>query len=252
MNYRKALKDMVIVQREVEKLRAEKETLGKGVVSVKTTLSSISDPSLLLSEDRGETVVQAAPLEMLAKLLFHPANADKHYVSGLLVLLHSEPIDLGEFVQYTEAAFQNTEWPDIRVPRMKGLIEKWKHWFPNDLHDPKKKAVLLPMFNLVGTAGMFDIQPSSMDDCQFDASVPVLTKEKDLALWATPHILAEHFAYYDLQILRGIPAYEFMGDEDYEDDGTLQRDEFDDRFCNREHRYLRRPLRLLERCTENR
>jgi hypothetical protein len=195
----------------VEKLKKEQEALNQPFAASRTPLSTIIDVRLMLTEDRELTVVQAAPLELLAKLLFHPGNTDASYIPGLLVLIHTEKIELPEFVTALCRAYETTEYADNRNPLIQGLIDKWRAWFPNDLTDSKKKSQMMPIFQLIGSAGIFDVQARSHDDCQFDPHVPVDTKQAEIAFCATPHVLAEHFSYYELEILRQIPAYEFMG-----------------------------------------
>jgi hypothetical protein len=211
MVYRAKLKEMCLLIRSVEKLRKEQGALNVPFGAHKIPLSAITDVRLMLSEDRDVTFVQAAPLELLGELLFHPGNTDVAYVPGLLVLLHTEKIEIPEFVTAVTRAYEKTEFIDTRNARVQALVDKWRAWFPNDLTDSKKKSQMMPIFQLLGSAGIFDVGTRSHDDCQFDAHVPIDAKQTDIAWAATPHILAEHFSYFELQILRDIPAYEFMG-----------------------------------------
>jgi hypothetical protein len=109
-----------------------------------------------------------------------------------------------------------------------------------DIHDAKKNVSLAPIFNPIGSVGIFDVRSRSHDDSQFDPNVPFNNREREIAWLTSPHVLAEHFSYYTLQNLRDIRPYEFMGKgwtatddwartAHHEDDRVLQHDVADDR-----------------------
>lgn len=62
-----------------------------------------------------------------------------------------------------------------------------------DIHDAKKKVSLVPIFDPVDSAGIFDIRSRSHDDSQFDPNVPFNNKEREIAWLASHDVLAGHF-----------------------------------------------------------
>jgi hypothetical protein len=178
MQYRARLKEMVLCQREIDNLKKENEALNIPFGASRLHLSKITDVRLMTSEDREITFVQAAPLDLLAELLFYPGNSDPAYAPGLLVLLHTEKIELPEFVTAVCRAYESTEYAETRNGRVQTLIDKWRAWFPNDLTDSKKKGQMMPIFQRIGSAGIFDVATRSHDACQFDAHVPIDAKAR--------------------------------------------------------------------------
>ncbi|OHS99203.1 RasGEF domain containing protein [Tritrichomonas foetus] len=175
-----------------------------------TPLTTIQDSRLLLSED-APYVVQAASLELLEKLVFNPANDDRDFYTGLLVFVHTEKLDMQSFVQALISFHNNSEYVQYREERLKDLVEIWRKWFPNDFQDAQTRSILSPLINLVGITGMYDVQPPLKVNVVFNTNVPFNAKETKIPFCASPLIIAEHFTYQELIILRNIQASEFVG-----------------------------------------
>ena len=207
LRYRKELRIMGDLMLQIENAKEKKAGKGTG-----RELANVGEPRLMLVEDGESTLVQAAPLDVLVSMLFHPGNTDTDYPQALLVLVHSESaIDIDEFVRQIMKCYEETDYWDTRKEKLSSFMNTWMEWFPNDFQGSSKKANILPLFNLIGSSGVFGLQPSMEENVIWDPSVPFNEKEQVLVFCATPLVLAEHFAYLELQIVRDIPPCEFIG-----------------------------------------
>ncbi|OHT06374.1 RasGEF domain containing protein [Tritrichomonas foetus] len=173
-------------------------------------LSVLHDSRLLLSEDVPVTV-QAASIDILEKLIFNPANDDIDFNTGILVLIHTEKIDLSSFVQGIISAHSTCEYLDQRDEKLRVFIEVWRKWFPNDFQDSGIRTILSPLVNLAGVTGIYDVQPIVKSNATFNVNVPFNQKESKIAFCTSPLILAEHFTFWELQIIKEIQASEYIG-----------------------------------------
>ena len=207
--YRKELMKLSQKLLQVRELRAEMEQLG---ASQKQRTMQHLDTKCVLGDDNGLIFVQAASLDVLANLLFNPGNIDKYFIPGLLVLMHGEKsIEFSDVTKAILRAYEKTDFFDIRAERLRQFMDKLGDWFSRDMQDKDKKAALTSLLNLIGSAGIMDLGNKDYDDVVWDRNVPYNDREESLVFCATPEILVEHFSYYELQILRQIPAHEFMG-----------------------------------------
>lgn len=205
--YRRELRAMGDLMLEIQK---EKERAEKGKESSRE-LANIGNPRLVVSEDGDDVVIEAAPLDVLAAMLFHPDNIDKNYMYSILVLIHTETKDISidDFVKIVVKAYEDTDYCGTRREKLSELMDKWMQWFPGDFQNSQTKMAITPLFNLLGSSGVVNLQPSSSDNVIWDSSVPY-NRDQPLVFCAPPLVLAEHFAYFELQILRDIPASEFI------------------------------------------
>ena len=207
--YRKDLEVMSNKLLEVRALRDEFEQMG--AARKQRSLQNL-DVQCVWGEENKLTFVQAADIQVLASLLFHPGNIDKYFIPGFLVLMHTEKaVDYQEVAGAILRAYEKTEFTDIRTSRLKQFMNKLSEWFGTAIQDPVKKNALTPLFNAIGSSGVIDIRLRDYDDVIWDRNVPFNDREESIVFCATPEILVEHFSYFELQILRKIPPHEFMG-----------------------------------------
>ena len=200
------------------RLRKSNEELRKNIEAQKigqkrqfvAPLTTIQDSRLLLS-DEPPYVVIAASLDLLEFLIFHPGNEDPDFLAGVLVYVHTEKIDLQSFVQALISFYNNSEFVQSRDERLKRLIEIWRKWFPDDFSDAKNKLILSPLINFVGVSGIYDVQQQARSNFKRTEQVPFNAKETKIAFMASPLIIAEHFSYQELLIIKSIQASEFVG-----------------------------------------
>lgn len=209
-NYRYKLRDVVLLQKSIEKLRKDEEQTEKPANSIHLPLSSIHDNRLLLSDDE-IPLVQAGPLDLLVKILFHPGNNEELYPNSLLVLAHTIQSEFPLFVNYLVNSYENTEFVNAREVSLRKLIDVWRNWFPTDFADPTIRNLIGPVMNLIGGASIFEPPAPTPIQFRYDANVPYNSKEKDIIFMSTPSVIAEHLSYIELQLLRNIPASEFVG-----------------------------------------
>lgn len=209
-HYRSQIQEAASLRKEIDQLKkklADQEAAQQS--HFVQPLTSIQDGRLLLSDDQPYTVV-AASLDLLEKLVFHPGNTDDNYYTGLLVYIHTQKnFDMPMFVQSLISFFNSTEFVTEREDRLKGLIEIWRKWFPNDFSE--SRALLSPLVNLAGTSSIYDTHQQMKINIIYNINVPFNAKETKIPFSASPLIIAEHFTFLELCILREIPAYEFIG-----------------------------------------
>jgi hypothetical protein len=116
----------------------------------------------MTSEDRDRTFTQAAPLD----LLFYPETGTPR------TRCSTEKIELPEFATALCRAYESNAYAETRNGR------DWAS-FQNDLPDSKEKGQIMPIFQLIRSAGIFD--------CQFNAHSPIDAKQNDIGRCATPH-----------------------------------------------------------------
>lgn len=207
--YRTQIIKMVVLQNNIKKKRQELEDK-KIQKKDYGSLSSISIPGVLISEEGDATVIQAGPLEELVKLLFEPSNDDLMYSPGLLVLFHTEKFDFSSFVNMIISAYENAN-VEVRDIFLKRLIDVWTKWFPNDFSDVATKNLIVPLINILGTSGSIEPGSEFQIKVKMDSSVPFDPKIQSIPFCAEPSIIVEHFTYIELQLLKSVPASEFLG-----------------------------------------
>lgn len=211
-HYRSQIQEAASLRKNIDELKkkaADQETAQQS--HFVQPLTSIQDGRLLLSDEAPYTVV-AASLDLLEKLVFHPGNTDENYYTGLLVFIHTQKnFDMTFFIQSLVSFFNTTEFVSEREERLKGLIEIWRKWFPNDFTEASSRATLSPLINLAGTSGIYDGLQHMKINIIYNINVPFNAKETRIPFSASPLVIAEHFTFIELSILREIPAYEFIG-----------------------------------------
>lgn len=210
-NYRNKLREVVVLQKSIEDLRKESDTTQKATASVHSSLASIQDPRVLLTEDQNPVLVQAGPIDSLVSLLFNPANNEAMYPKALLVLAHTLKPEFQQFINLLVRTYESTEFRSERELVLRGLIDAWRVWFPTDFIDPTIRNLIGPILNLVGGANIFEPPQQTPILFKYDINIPFNAKEERLILSAPPSIIAEHYSYIELQILLNIPASEFVG-----------------------------------------
>lgn len=207
--YRKALYDMSERLLSVRKLKDE---LAQLEASAKQKSLMAMESQCFLSEEDKVVVVQAASLNVLAQLLFNPGNIDKYFIPGMLVFAHTDKsVSYSAVMEAILNAYMKTEYVDTRAQRLREFLDKLGEWFAVDHSDKDKRAALTPLFNAIGSSGILASPTHDSSEVTWDKSVPFNDREEMLVFSATPEILVEHFSYLELQILRQIPAHEFIG-----------------------------------------
>jgi len=191
------------LQNKVDSLKKELEKDNLPTRSIQTSMSSFSDPRIIFSEDQTPVVVNAAPLELLCRLLFEPSNDDQLFFYSFLVLIYTEKFDLSHVIRLLINAYETCVFFEQRVEKMKNFIEIWHEWFEDDM---KHIVQMTSLVSWNGTASLDRNTDSFVFDDRFQIDLNC-----DIAFSTSPYILAQHFFYVEMQIIRAISPSEFIG-----------------------------------------
>ena len=201
--YQIGLFQLVNIQDKVEKIKKENENKKISTRNIRQNNTINSDPRLLLSEDPNQFIVAAAPIDILCKLLFDPINNDILYSYSFLVLIHTEKLDISSLSRLILSSFESSPYSDIRNERLKKLLDVWNEWFEDDIRQ------IPQLVSLVSWTGVSHLTRTS-ENIIFDDRIPI-DFQLDIPFCAHPFIIAQHFFNVELQIIKSIPASEFIG-----------------------------------------
>lgn len=209
-HYRTLIQEAAMLRNNIAEYKKKQADQAKHQLCVLYPLSAVQDARLVLTEEQ-PPCVQAASLDLLERLVFYPGNVDEYYLTGLLVYVHTEKIDIAAFVQAIVSHYHNAECDQQRRDeQLHKLLEIWSKWFPNDFQDASTQHIFSPLINLAGRTGDFQIEPESKIIELRRQEIP-FNKKEELPFISSPLIIAEHFTYVEIQLLRSIPASEFVG-----------------------------------------
>lgn len=188
------------IKKQIEQKKANKGIDQKIIMA----LGCLSDPRVLVTEEKnGAKIVAAGPIELLSRIIFEPANDDPIYPYSFIICAHTIKLDIQTIVKYITAAYESGDYNDTRQARLRMLLDAWHDWFKVDFQQVNS------LVSLIGwTAPIVDYDLSQ--NVIFDDTIDV-DMTLDLVYTSSPLIVAEHLAYYELDILMQMPASEFVG-----------------------------------------
>ena len=195
---------MVELRESIQKCKETLQTHQTQAPNRNISYGAMEESRILLSEDANNKKkhVVAGPIEILSKILFEPMNDDELYPYAFLVMVHTIKSDLPTVIKQIISAYDSGEYTETRNQRLNQLLNVWNKWFRNDFQQAHQ---------LVSLCGWtkppdFDIN----DNFEFEDTLEI-DLNNDIAFISSPLIIAQHFAYFQLQILYSIPASEFIG-----------------------------------------
>ena len=160
--------------------------------------SLISDPRILMTDDGTSCVVQAGPLELLIRLALDANNRDPLYIKSLVIMLHTIKADAQVVLREMTAAFGSGS--PVKTRLLNKFLTVWSKWFPADFKQ------IEPLASLTGFTA-----PVAIDKDGFVITkLAELGNDDEIPFTSEPFIIAAHFTYVELQLMKAIKVSEFI------------------------------------------